>query len=192
MHPRPPAPPSASRKCFNIRSFGSWNASSVRGNCRPGPYQFQYPLFRIVECIKDKAKDRVRRLLLFQYPLFRIVECICPFVNFAVIPNHVSISALSDRGMHPDPGAALEPTRNMFQYPLFRIVECIHRCRHTRYFAASSFNIRSFGSWNASNLHKSPRLKMLTFQYPLFRIVECIPPALGDAARANLTRMLVC
>ena len=91
----------------------------------------------------------VGALARFQYPLFRIVECISGQSPAQLAGAFVSISALSDRGMHLKliPAQAL-PT--------------------------GCFNIRSFGSWNASFPATYARLHQLEFQYPLFRIVECI------------------
>ncbi len=111
---------------------------------------FQYPLFRIVDCFLDK-QEIVHIEQEFQYPLFRIVDCfvsssreapshrerfnIRSFGSWIASPNldsylpkeaHVSISALSDRGL-----LRLSGARSMA--------------------ARSSFNIRSFGSWIASS-----------------------------------------
>ncbi len=60
----------------------------------------------------------------------------------------VSISALSDRGLLP-------------------------LIRSTMWPCASSFNIRSFGSWIASKSPWPAWCSRKKFQYPLFRIVDC-------------------
>ena len=104
MHPSAMATVSPMPSSFNIRSFGSWNASKVELSVKAPKALFQYPLFRIVECIHPKA------------PCVLSSEC-------------VSISALSDRGMH-------------------------HAGRPTGFDYARCFNIRSFGSWNASTFSR--------------------------------------
>ncbi len=161
------------RWCFNIRSFGSWIASSSHTPIANAPNRFQYPLFRIVDCF------RVRGVL-------------------DGMVTAVSISALSDRGLLPVRAIidklgvgcfnirsfgswiasakrrALYRSPPMFQYPLFRIVDCFHplqvpllispkvsisalsdrgllrRAVPCGCHQASRFNIRSFGSWIAS------------------------------------------
>ncbi len=60
--------------CFNIRSFGSWIASRYfRRNCCYAS-EFQYPLFRIVDCFGETVYSILVDAM-FQYPLFRIVDC---------------------------------------------------------------------------------------------------------------------
>ena len=98
------------RVSFNIRSFGSWNASAPEKKQEPAPPKFQYPLFRIVECI-----------------IFERCHQECTIA--------VSISALSDRGMH------LAVALGVSQEEL-------------------CFNIRSFGSWNASGVALSASAAM--------------------------------
>ena len=160
--------------CFNIRSFGSWNASSRVHRDSSSGVKFQYPLFRIVECINETelaeevsvtcfnirsfgswnasktAGSTVSVAKMFQYPLFRIVECILGSRELPSRTVPVSISALSDRGMHQRqsqgpraPAAAVSISalsdRGM-HLPIRKF------CGHSK----SCFNIRSFGSWNAS------------------------------------------
>ncbi len=112
-----------SRFSFNIRSFGSWIASGENWLRLEGTMQFQYPLFRIVDCFAaEKAANRQK--ILFQYPLFRIVDCFTikksmpdtvvagfnirsfgSWIASILEPETrltitgVSISALSDRGL---------------------------------------------------------------------------------------------
>ena len=100
MHPTSNAYRKQGAACFNIRSFGSWNASGSINSWDLVAPKFQYPLFRIVECI-----GRQRARLHDQ--------------------EQVSISALSDRGMHPITTGRTRSACQLFQYPLFRIVECI-------------------------------------------------------------------
>ena len=46
---------------FNIRSFGSWIASSVIFSAPSLVVTFQYPLFRIVDCFLDTAQENAFR-----------------------------------------------------------------------------------------------------------------------------------
>ena len=108
---------------FNIRSFGSWIASKCSDFTSHADAQFQYPLFRIVDC----------------FILSRLWEA---------DEQRVSISALSDRGLLQQREAQmLQPDRR--------------------------FNIRSFGSWIASDSGEAVPPQDNMFQYPLFRIVDC-------------------
>ena len=133
---------------FNIRSFGSWNASRRGVEFQVISRPFQYPLFRIVECINSVHSD------------------------YAGCPD-VSISALSDRGMHQSTGIAwgvativsISALSDRGMHHGFRYRGAVSLCR---------FNIRSFGSWNASLLAAPAFGPGRMFQYPLFRIVECI------------------
>ncbi len=163
----------------------------------------------------------------FQYPLFRIVDCfVCPS-SAPFAPRPVSISALSDRGLllavlvvaihiplrfnirsfgswiasvSPSDSFAL---RLGFQYPLFRIVDCFAGslaqpgCATT--FQYPLFRIVDcfrFFSWLRTGklavsisalsdrgllLPRSGRgaVRQSTFQYPLFRIVDCFTLAIG-------------
>ena len=165
-------------RCFNIRSFGSWIAStqwhaeaygrcpvsisalSDRGLLRNVPTSpaTPTPSFNIrsfgswiASFFRGCGK---RTSSAFQYPLFRIVDCFNSARRRCCSRIGVSISALSDRGLLPIQ-ARLYPHR----------ITC--------------FNIRSFGSWIASDcwiIHGNPRTK---FQYPLFRIVDCFPACHG-------------
>ncbi len=87
----------------------------------------------------------------------------------------------------------------LFQYPLFRIVDCFIRLGMATATASTCFNIRSFGSWIASQVIMFFPFRLLAvsisalsdrglllaaqraifpnwlFQYPLFRIVDCFP-----------------
>ncbi len=70
-------PPKNDLLRFNIRSFGSWIASTLQ------------------RWVRRYAK-------LFQYPLFRIVDCFGFIVKSNSSVTLVSISALSDRGLLQD------------------------------------------------------------------------------------------
>ena len=135
---------------FNIRSFGSWIASKCSDFTSHADAQFQYPLFRIVDC----------------FILSRLWEA---------DEQRVSISALSDRGLLPTVGLSTETPVLSFNIRSFgswiasrlvTVIGCIKAAvsisalsdrgllrlsgaRNT--VAKSSFNIRSFGSWIASS-----------------------------------------
>ncbi len=114
---------SYTNKCFNIRSFGSWIASQLATMHHLDIFSFQYPLFRIVDCFYRRIPS--------------------PVVRFVV-----SISALSDRGL-------------------------LHSSDLDRGVGSRCFNIRSFGSWIASIRTERTVTRKVEFQYPLFRIVDC-------------------
>ncbi len=182
---------------------------------------FQYPLFRIVDCFSPKKASTLWRMycfnirsfgswiasndadgnlidnLPFQYPLFRIVDCFCRQLGAMWLRYHVSISALSDRGLlryllrlnlqvHIGfnirsfgswiASRTVQERRHglgWFQYPLFRIVDCFPVAFTEDSVEGGGFNIRSFGSWIASKPPDCHPLASGWFQYPLFRIVDC-------------------
>ncbi len=159
--------------CFNIRSFGSWIASLHPSGRYYELLRFQYPLFRIVDCFHDVCRSSYCRST-FQYPLFRIVDCFLQSsgqgggatpVSISALSDRgllldgatgpeidvgVSISALSDRGLLPDATIGDDIIKSMFQYPLFRIVDCFCVNDFSSSNSICCFNIRSFGSWIAS------------------------------------------
>ena len=85
---------------------------------------------------------------MFQYPLFRIVDCFRVLEVISIVDPDVSISALSDRGL-------------------------LHPLRCCQLGLSRRFNIRSFGSWIASQQVHGDAVAERMFQYPLFRIVDC-------------------
>ncbi len=90
--------------------------------------------------------------ILFQYPLFRIVDCFHDRAHQLPSDLAVSISALSDRGLlhhdraHQLPSDLAVSISALSDRGLLRPIDGV---RLTVY---NSFNIRSFGSWIASNL----------------------------------------
>ncbi len=134
--------------CFNIRSFGSWIASSHALQRSTKPLEVS------ISALSDRGLlRRVGR---------RLVKMVCGF-NIRSFGSWIASFAI-DAILCVDHG---------FQYPLFRIVDCflINFRRHP--VDLGCFNIRSFGSWIASRLRPRCRCRLRWFQYPLFRIVDC-------------------
>jgi len=110
--------------CFNIRSFGSWNATTQN---RPA---IRGSTYVSISALSDRGMLPTGTCCwlaghnVFQYPLFRIVECYSGIVLSCGRFIPVSISALSDRGMLRMAVEWSKRTYRLFQYPLFRIVEC--------------------------------------------------------------------
>ena len=181
---------------FNIRSFGSWVASTPLFRLACHSLAFQYPLFRIVGCFVGTGFSALCTSR-FQYPLFRIVGCFNNHVYF----RWTGAKCFNIRSFGSWVASTIETQLRTiylaFQYPLFRIVGCftilLGGCSPHPPVSISalsdrgllldiqlispsqitSFNIRSFGSWVASSRVRTFCVMSNMFQYPLFRIVGC-------------------
>ncbi len=111
------------QRCFNIRSFGSWIASKQVAPTLAYIFEFQYPLFRIVDCFNAANTTPAKSLnvsisALSDRGLLRMAA------KCSTIYPGVSISALSDRGLLRKSIDRIIKRIAKFQYPLFRIVDC--------------------------------------------------------------------
>ncbi len=191
---------------FNIRSFGSWIASSLPIPLAQNTAQFQYPLFRIVDCFIRSMPIPTTMPCGFNIRSFGSWIASTPLSLWWNAILNVSISALSDRGLlQMAQGYSLtgHTSFNIRSFGSWIASSAMaHELAHVVLVSISAlsdrglllptwrdvqqrrqrFNIRSFGSWIASWAYADHKRSMCRlFQYPLFRIVDCflLPPAVA-------------
>ncbi len=114
---------------FNIRSFGSWIASVITESVTPSSNLFQYPLFRIVDCFGCVLASNRSPLSGFNIRSFgswiasKLAEIVVQYVTKFQYPLFRIVDCFEASGRK-----AIIETR--FQYPLFRIVDCFIDHRH--------------------------------------------------------------
>ncbi len=94
------------------------------------------------------------------------------FGGFGLAAYAVSISALSDRGLLQN-GDPVWTVLDTVSISALSDRGLLRRKKSRKAKIRQSFNIRSFGSWIASEMAREGCCRITRFQYPLFRIVDC-------------------